>query len=79
MTLAGKVVVVPLEVDAAELARALGAAGATVVVVAGPAAGERAGAVAADLEAGPGRPAVFTVASGDELGPVADYLGELLG
>jgi NAD(P)-dependent dehydrogenase (short-subunit alcohol dehydrogenase family) len=76
--LVGKVVVVPVEwAGAAQLAAAMVANGATVVLV-GP-DGEAAGRLASDLEAaGGGRPAVF-VADGSPAGldALAAFVGEL--
>ncbi len=74
--LAGKLVIVPLGVDVPALARRLAAGGATVLLVAGDAEAEEAGRVAADLEAGPGRGAVFVTAGGD-FEPLVEYVEEL--
>ncbi len=78
MELAGKVVVVPVEwADAAGLAAAMAAKGATVVLVGSD--GHAAGRLAAVLEAaGAGRPAVFvTDGSPESLDALADFVGEL--
>lgn len=78
MELSGKVVVVPVDWEhASGLARRLGAAGATVVLV-GPdsdAAGRLAAAVE---EAGTGRPAVFVVdGSAGGLDALTAFLAEM--
>ncbi len=75
MELAGKVVVVPVEL--ADLARRMAARGATVVLV-GP-DGDALGRVAGTMEAaGAGRPAIF-VSDGSEtsLDALAAFLSEM--
>lgn len=75
MELAGKVVVVPVEL--AELATRMAARGATVVVV-GPDAGAL-GRLAGEIEAaGAGRPAVFVSdGTAESLDALAAFLSEM--
>lgn len=75
MDLAGKVVVVPVEL--ADLARRMAALGATVVVV-GP-DGDVSGRLAGEIEAaGAGRPAVFVCdGSAGSLDALAAFLSEM--
>ena len=75
MDLAGKVVVVP--VDLADLATRMGALGATVVLV-GPDAGAL-GRLAAEIEAaGAGRPAIFVSdGTAGSLDALAAFLSEM--
>ena len=75
MELAGKVVVVPVEL--AELATRMAAGGATVVLV-GPDAGAL-GRVAGEIEAaGAGRPAVFVSdGTAESLDALAAFLSEM--
>lgn len=76
--LAGKVVIVPIGIEGAAVARRMAAGGATVVLLAGEAEADEVGRLAADIERAPGggRPAVF-VAAGDDLDPLVDYVEEL--
>jgi len=71
--LAGAVAIV--SVDTPELARRLAADGATVVLVG--AATEQAGSLAAELEGGPGRVAVFDGDAGGDADALVEFVAEL--
>jgi NAD(P)-dependent dehydrogenase (short-subunit alcohol dehydrogenase family) len=69
--------VVVVAVEAPDLARALVAAGATVVLV-GP-SNDATGALTRELERGPGRVAVFVGDASGEAAALVEFVSELFG
>jgi NAD(P)-dependent dehydrogenase (short-subunit alcohol dehydrogenase family) len=69
--------VVVVAVEAPDLARALVAAGATVVLVG--ASDEATGALTRELEHGPGRVAVFAGEASGDAGALVEFISELFG